>query len=72
VLEVEVEVEVDGSGGAVDVVTGAAVVVVAAIGTSDVGGTVSLAEVQPDTTSTKDTATSPAERTRTVIGAVAW
>jgi hypothetical protein len=74
VLEVDVEVDVNVSGGAIDVVTGEAVVVVAAIGTSDVdvGGAVSLAEVQPDTTSTRDTATSPAERTHTVIDAVAW
>jgi hypothetical protein len=73
-VEVEVEVEVEGFGGAVDVVTDAAVAVVTAIGTSDVdvGEAVSLADLHPDTTSTKHTAASPAERTRTVIDAVAW
>ncbi len=67
-------VDVDVDGGAVDVVTGAAVVVVVAIGTSDVdvGWAVSFVEVQPDTTSTKDAATSEAERTRTVIDVVTW
>jgi hypothetical protein len=56
------------------VVVGAAVVVVVAIGTSDVdvGGAVPLAEVQADTSSTNDSAASPKERTGAVIDAVAW
>ena len=75
-VEVDVEVEVDGCGGVVDVVAGAvvvgaAVVVVVAIGTSEVEGTASLAEVQADTTNSNDSAASPEERTGTVIDAVA-